>query len=73
MADNQANLVLEHLKALRGVVDRLNENVTYLTQGFNSLRNDVHGYRGDMMRLEQRTEARLDTIERRLGLNDIQH
>jgi hypothetical protein len=70
MTLEQTSLVLEHLRAMRADLGTLREDMEYLKQAFVGLRNDVHAYRGDLMRLENRTEARLDKIERRLDLHD---
>ena len=56
---------------MRGHILSIREDTAYLKQGFISLRNDLHGFRGDMIRLETRTEERLDKIEKRLGLSEI--
>jgi predicted nuclease with TOPRIM domain len=80
MTDETANLILEHLRALRGGQDRLTEHMerletrmTSLEQHIASLRQDIallHGdFAGQSVRLD-RLESRFGRIERRLELSD---
>lgn len=71
MIEEQPNLVLEYLRAMRGDIASVCEDIAYLKHGFIGIRNDLHGFWGDMLRLETRTEERLDKIEKRLGLSEI--
>jgi hypothetical protein len=80
MADETANLVLEHLRAIRGDLALLREGQAEIALRLGSveqqlvgLRRDIVDLRADFVRLEHRIdrmETRVEHIERRLGLVD---
>jgi len=51
---------LEYIRAMRGDSASIREDITYLKQGFIGIRNDLHSFRGEMLRLETRTGERLE-------------
>lgn len=64
------NIIIAHLRALRDRVDAVSDDVNFLKEGQISIRNQVNELRGDLLRFEQRTETRLDRIEKRISLAD---
>jgi hypothetical protein len=64
------DIILEHLRALRGDTASMREDIQFLKDGLLAVRNEVHELRGDLLRFEQRAEKRLDRIEKRLELTE---
>jgi hypothetical protein len=67
------NLILEHLRHIRGRVDQLAEDMSTMKLRMSSLETQVAGLHGDNAIAHQRMdriEARLDRIERRLELRE---
>ena len=73
MADETDNLVLEHLRAIRGEMSNLKEEVRGLRSETTALRHEI---RATTVLVEQCVEeiatvrVRLDRIERRLELTE---
>jgi hypothetical protein len=82
MANEPDDLVLEHLRAIRGVVDETLNDVPDLKRRLASMEKQVAGLRVDFAAMREdlvgiehkidRSDARLDRIEKRLGLVDAQ-
>ena len=74
MADDISNLVLEHLRYIRGRVDSLLEDMQDVKRRLTSLESQaaqLHGdFAGQSARID-RIEYRLDRIERRLELMPV--
>lgn len=73
MTENIENLILEHLRHIRGRVDQIAEDVGTLKLRTTSLESQIAGLHGDNAIAHQRMdriEARLDRIERRLDLRE---
>lgn len=66
MTDETANLILEHLRALRGGVDALREDMRDVKIRLSHVEESL----GGINRRIDRVEAPLDRIESRLGLVD---
>lgn len=78
MSENVENLILEHLRGIRGSIDKLTVSVDELRMRTSSLENHVAGLRRDFslihddiaglqVRLDHH-EERLSRIEKRLEL-----
>lgn len=73
MTEQGENLILEHLRHIRGRVDQLAEDLDTIKLRLTSLETQVAGLHGDNAIAHQRMdriEARLDRIERRLDLHE---
>ncbi|MBK8177224.1 MAG: hypothetical protein IPK66_18790 [Rhodospirillales bacterium] len=73
MADDPKEIVLEHLRYIRGRVDANEETLGDVKLSITSLRQDVHALRGDIFRQERAlaaVEVDLDRIKTRLDLSD---
>ena len=74
MADNEPhNLIIDHLRAIRGDLADLKSAMHELQLQMNSTRRDLHTLHGDVLRHDERfarLELRLDKIDTRLGLVD---
>ena len=73
MADEAENLVLQHLRAIRGENDKTHRLLFDLTLRVGSLEQKVAFIGTDIARIDTRLdgfEKRLDRIEKRLGLID---
>jgi predicted nucleic acid-binding Zn-ribbon protein len=75
MADDTSNIVIEHLRHIRGSVDRLAEDirelkhrVTTVEQQMSSLTATEANHYASLASRMDRIENRLDRIERRLEL-----
>jgi len=78
MTEEATNLVLEHLRAIRGTLDRHTEEFHFLKERVNSIERQVAGLHGDMAGLHsdgatvnaqlESIKRRLDQIEKRLDL-----
>ncbi len=78
MSEQTENLILEHLRALRGGQGRITDEIkevkhrlTSLESGIAGLRRDGAGTQDDVYRQQasmDRLKERLDVIERRLEL-----
>lgn len=73
MTDETANLILEHLRALRTGQDGLREDIREVKTRLGLVEQQMatlgHMYAAVSLRLD-RVEGRLDRIERRLDLTD---
>jgi hypothetical protein len=73
MTDADMKLMHEILKKLQDGQARIIETLADHSQQFIAIRDDIHGVRGDVLRLERsiaETKVRLERIERRLELVD---
>lgn len=73
MADEPDNLVLEHLRAIRGDVGQIKSTVNTHTRRLDSLQSEmalVHRKLADQAMEMTEIVIRLERIERRLGLVD---
>jgi len=73
MTEQGENLILEHLRHIRGRVDQLAEDMTTMKLRMPSLESQAAGLHGDNAIAHQRMdriESRLDRIERRLDLRE---
>ena len=74
MTDNTENLILEHLRAIRTSVAKLEENDTFMKARMSSLEQQMAGIHSDMATVHNRMDSmdkRLDRIERRLELTSV--
>jgi archaellum component FlaC len=73
MVDETSNLVLEHLRHIRAVVDETNEDVKRLMLRTGVIQQHFASFRvseaGQNLEID-RIKSRLDRIERRLELTD---
>ncbi|RYD89014.1 MAG: hypothetical protein EOP50_18155 [Sphingobacteriales bacterium] len=70
------NLVLEHLRAIRGDVSELKEGQRRVEQRLTSVERHLAQFHTDMTNQREEMDGmkqRLDRIETRLGLHDPQH
>lgn len=73
MTEDVENLVLEHLRHIRGRVDQIAEDLGTVKLRLSSLESQVAGLHGDNAIAHQRMDrmdARLERIERRLELHE---
>lgn len=63
MTENVSNLILEHLKALRGDTAAIRENLFTLTQRVSSIETQVANLHADMALVHRR----IDTLDERVG------
>jgi len=73
MVDDPQELILEHLRAIRGDIKLLQDGQGELKAGQLAIREEVHGLRGDVLRLERglaTVETDVDRIKNRLDLVD---
>ena len=73
MAEDISNLILEHLRHIRGKVDRLEENYGLLNVRVGAIERILSGaYSIEVLQHAEidRLKARLDRVERRLELSD---
>lgn len=73
MVDDPHELILEHLRYIRGRVEATDEAVGEVKISLTSLRQDVHSLRGDILRQERAlaaVEVDLERIKSRLDLTD---
>ena len=71
MTENIENLILEHLRALRGDVAQVKDRLSTVELRLSSLESQVASLHGDFAIVHariDRVEHRLDRIETRLGL-----
>lgn len=71
MTENVENLILEHIRHIRGRVDQVAEDLGTVKLRLSSLESQVAGLHGDNAIAHQRMdriESRLERIERRLDL-----
>ena len=67
------NLVLEQLRAIRGKVDKIDNDLGDLRQRVSSIEQHLAGVQRDVANIHERLDRqgeRLDRIERRLDLTD---
>ncbi|RJF87371.1 hypothetical protein D3874_10345 [Oleomonas cavernae] len=82
MADDPFNLMLEHLKVIRTDVGALREDVRELKQRVTGVETGLNAVRRDLVALAEadarlqvtidRQADRLDRIERRLDLREVE-
>ena len=80
MTDNVENLILEHLRALRGGQDRIEHELREVQSRLSSLETAVIGLRRDIVFTQEdvvrqqlsidHLKERLNRVERRLELRD---
>ena len=73
MTANVENLILEHLRHIRGRVDQMAEDLGTVKLRLSSLESQVAGLHGDNAVAHQRMDhidQRLDRIARRLDLHE---
>ena len=73
MAPETENIVLEHLRHIRGQIDRVADDVSELKTRMGRLEiglAQVHVTLAEHSNRDDRIEARLDRIEKRLNLVD---
>ncbi|MEW6133488.1 MAG: hypothetical protein AB1591_10065 [Pseudomonadota bacterium] len=71
MIENLENLVLEHLRHIRGKVDQISDDVATVKMRLNSLEKAVAGFHEDLAIISgrlDRVESRIDRVEKRLEL-----
>ena len=74
MTESTENLVLEHLRAIRVSLAKLEENDIFMKERMSSIERQVAGLHSDMATMNARMdslEKRLDSIERRLDLTSV--
>ncbi len=75
MTDNTENLILEHLRALRAGMEKIDEKVTFLTARVtSSIEQQLAGVHVDLATMNARFDSvgkKLDRIERRLELTSV--
>jgi len=72
MTENVENLILEHLRHIRGRVDQMAEELGTVKLRLSSLEAQVAGLHGDNAISHQRMDSidrRLERVERRLDLH----
>jgi septal ring factor EnvC (AmiA/AmiB activator) len=73
MVNDPQELILEHLRAIRGDTAEIKTTIRDLKAGMNALRTEVNSLRGDVLRQERSiaaVEVDVDRINARLGLSD---
>ena len=73
MTDDTGSPIVEHLRHVRGKVDKTAEDVSLLKDRMTSLESQMAGVHTDMAILSRRVDgidARLDRIERRPDLSE---
>lgn len=73
MPDVTNELIYEILKKVQADVSGLRADMTEVRNGLLQVREDIHRFEGNMLRIERLdagTQMRLDRIEIRLGLTD---
>ena len=73
MTDEPHNLILDHLRAIRGELKALQHGQQDLKNEMISLRQEVHNLRGDSLRRDQSIaglEVSIERIKSRLDLSD---
>jgi len=73
MTENLENLILEHLRHIRGRVDQMAEELGAVKPRLSSLETQVAGLRGDNAVAHQRMDhidQRLDRIAQRLDFHE---
>ena len=71
MTNPADNIILDHLRAIRGDIAKVGDKIDGLTQRVGSLERQVAIVHDDMAGIQMRLDkhdARLDRIERRLDL-----
>ncbi len=71
MASNLENLVLEHLRHIRGKVDQIAEDVETVKMRLNSVERSVAGFHEDLAIISRRldgVDGRINKVEKRLEL-----
>lgn len=71
MSSNLENLVLEHLRPIRGKVDQIAEDVETVKMRLNSVERSVAGFHEDLVIISRRldgVDGRINKVEKRLDL-----
>ncbi|OGA43543.1 MAG: hypothetical protein A3G25_19465 [Betaproteobacteria bacterium RIFCSPLOWO2_12_FULL_63_13] len=74
MTESTENLILEHLRAIRGDVGQLKDDHVFIKQRLSSLDSQVAQVHVDMAIVHNRIdnlEKRLERIEKRLDLTSV--
>jgi septal ring factor EnvC (AmiA/AmiB activator) len=74
MVNDPQELILEHLRAIRGDIAEIKTDIRDLKAGMNALRTELNSLRGDVLRQERSiaaVEVDVDRINARLGLSDM--
>ena len=69
--NDTAEIILEHLRYLRGQIDTLSDKLNSQGRDILSVRKDVYGFRGDVLHFEETVgDIRTDikAIKRRLDM-----
>ena len=75
MTDQPHDLILDHLRAIRGDTTEIKTALQSLKEGQLSVRDDLHSLRGDIRRQERAIaslETDIDRIKTRLDLAESQ-
>jgi hypothetical protein len=75
MTDQPDNLVLEHLRAIRGDLEAIKKTLADHSRQFIRVREDINNLRSDDLRretLQAQMDTRLERIETRLNLHDAE-
>lgn len=73
MTEEPHQIILDFLRAIRSRIDDIQADVHDIKQTIISLRTEVHGLRGDLLRQERAIagiETDMDRIKARLDLDD---
>jgi len=57
------NIVLEHLRHIRGAIDDVRDDIREMTQGIGSLENQYANMSNRLDRMDMRIERRLDLTD----------
>lgn len=71
MSENLENLVLEHLRHIRGKVDRIAEDMETVKLRLNSVERSVAGFHDDLAIISRRldqVDSRINQVETRLEI-----
>lgn len=74
MTESTENLILEHLRAMRASIGKLEDDNTFIKARLSSIEHQMAGIHTDMANMNARMdgiEKRLDRIERRLELTSV--
>ena len=74
MTDNTENLILEHLRSMRGKIDQMADDLTNIKLRMTSIEGQFAGLHNDNAIVHARidsVEKRLERIDRRLELTSV--